>query len=319
MRIATIAVAAALLGATACVSGTAQEARPEAEAAVARTDSSDPRVRPAGQGERKEIGRYRNKKALRHVRRLAARIGVRVRATSGERRGARYIANKLEKYGYETRIQKFAVDSRRSRNVIARWPGSVKHGIVLGGHMDTVMSSPGANDNASGVGVMLELARIMAGTPQVHWVRFVAFGSEEYGRNGLHHVGSHVYVKRLGAEGRQRQAGMMSIDMIADGRPLIVGTAGIGPERVARTAFRKIKDADIAVRYEVTCDCSDNGPFEIAGIPAVFLWSGFEPNYHDSSDTVPNLKPRDMKRTGRAVRVFAKDIDRRMMAFFRRA
>ena len=111
----------------------------------------------------------------------------------------------------------------------------------------------------------------------------------------------------------------MSIDMIADGRPLIVGTAGIGPARVARTTYRKIREAGIAVRYEVTCDCSDNGPFERAGIPAVFLWSGFEPNYHDPSDTVPNMKPRDMKRTGRAVRVFAKDIDRRMLAFFRQS
>jgi hypothetical protein len=112
---------------------------------------------------------------------------------------------------------------------------------------------------------------------------------------------------------------MMSIDMIADGRPLIVGTAGIGPERVARTTYRKIKDAGIGARYDITCDCSDNGPFERAGIPSVFLWSGYEPNYHDPSDTVRNMKPRDMKRTGRAVRVFAKDIDRGMLDYFRQS
>jgi hypothetical protein len=271
-----------------------------------------------GQGA-KPMGRYMNKRAMRHVRRLAGRIGPRVRATHAEKRGAKYIANKLEQYGYQTWMQEFSADSGRSRNVIARWRDSVRYGIVFGAHMDTVRRSPGANDNASGVAVMLEMARLMAGTRQAHWVRFVAFGSEEYGSNGVHHVGSHVYVKRLGRHGRNRQAGMISIDMIADGRPLIVGTAGIGPGRVARTAYRKMNAADIGVRFRKTCDCSDNGPFERAGVPAAFLWSGLEPNYHDASDTVRHLKPRDMRRTGRAVRVFAKDIDRGMLTYFRQS
>jgi hypothetical protein len=287
---------------------------PVLEAQSARAD-----IRIAGEQRANPMGRYMNKRAMRHVRRLAARIGPRVRATRAEKRGAKYIANKLEQYGYQTWMQEFSVDSRRSRNVIARWRDSVRYGIVIGAHMDTVHGSPGANDNASGVAVMLETARLMAGTRQAHWVRFVAFGSEEYGTNGIHHVGSHVYVKRLGPHGRNRQAGMISVDMIADGRPLIVGHAGIGPGRVARTAYRKMNAADIGVRYRVTCDCSDNGPFERAGIPAAFLWSGFEPNYHDPSDTVRHMKPKHMRRTGRAVRVFAKDIDRGMLTYFRQS
>jgi Zn-dependent M28 family amino/carboxypeptidase len=253
-----------------------------------------------------------------HVRTLARRIGVRVRATRRERRGARYIASKLRGFGYKVRVQRFGVDDGTSRNVIARWPGSMRFPFIVGAHMDTVPRSPGANDNASGVAVMIEIARLVKNRSQAHFVKFVAFGSEEYGTDGRHHVGSQVFVNRLGRRGRRMLAGMVSVDMIADGRPLIDGTAGIGPRVVARTALRKIRAANINVVYRTTCDCSDNGPFERAGIPAAFLWSGTEPDYHSPSDTVRNLQPADLLRTGRAVRAVVKHLDRDLIDRFRR-
>ncbi len=277
------------------------------------------RVETAGDGfESGPIGRFSKRAAMRHVRSLASDIGVRVRTRPGETAAAGYIKSKLEKFGYDTHVQKFDVDGGTSRNVVARWPGAKRYGIVLGGHMDTVPESPGANDNASGVGVMLEIARRIAGKEQARFVTFVAFGSEEYGTNGAHHVGSQVFVNRLGDEGRKRLAGMISVDMIADGRPLITATAGIGPPIVARTLYRKMSAAGISTTYEVTCDCSDNGPFERAGIPAAFLWSGREPDYHSPSDTVANMKERDLLRTGRGVRAFIKDVDLGMVRRFRR-
>jgi Zn-dependent M28 family amino/carboxypeptidase len=253
-----------------------------------------------------------------HVRALARRIGVRVRATRRERRGARYIASKLRGYGYDVRVQRFGVDGRTSRNVIARWPGSMRYPFVIGAHMDSVPRSPGANDNASGVAVMIEIARLVKGRSQAEFLKFVAFGAEEYGTDGRHHVGSQVFVNRLGPRGRRLLPGMVSVDMIADGRPLIDGTAGIGPRVVARTLLRKIRAANVNVVYRTTCDCSDNGPFERAGIPAAFLWSGWESNYHSPSDTVRNMRPADLRRTGRAVRAFVKDLDRDLIARFRR-
>jgi Zn-dependent M28 family amino/carboxypeptidase len=185
--------------------------------------------------------------------------------------------------------------------------------------MDTVTGSPGANDNASGVAVVLETARIVAGTPKAGFVRFVAFGSEEYGNNGLHHVGSQVFVNRLNEEGRRRLAGMISVDMVADGRPLIVATAGIGPPDIADRFASIVGARDIGVDRQTTCDCSDNGPFERAGITAAFLWSGSEPNYHDDSDKVRNMKPDDLVRTGRAVRYFVKQLDVKMLRRLRRS
>jgi len=263
------------------------------------------------------IARFSQTRAMRHVRRLAADIGIRVRATRGERRGARYIANRFEAMGYKVNIQRFSVDGATSRNVVAWWPDSRRYGVIVGGHMDSVPSSPGANDNASGVAVVLEVARIVAGKEPARSVRFVAFGSEEYGDDGTHHVGSQIFVNRLTPEGRDRLGGMVSVDMVADGRPLLVGNSDIADDVVARTLYRKVRNAGIGVRYHVLCDCSDHGPFEHAGIPAAFAYSGPEPNYHDASDTVPNMKPNHLLRTGKAIRAFVSSIDRAMLQRFR--
>ena len=261
---------------------------------------------------------YSNKRAMKHVRALARGIGPRVRAKPAEWRASRYIARKFRIFGYKTKVQKFSVDGGTSRNVVAWWPEANKYGMVVGGHMDTVRRSPGANDNASGVAVLLEMARISANRGPTRHVRFVAFGAEEYGTNGQHHNGSQVYVNRLGTKGRKRLGGMASIDMVANGRPLIAATTGMAPQVVARTVHNKMRDK-VAMSYRITCDCSDNGPFERAGIPAVFLWSGFEPNHHEPTDTVANLEPKDVRRTGLGFRYFLKQVDRDMIRRFRRA
>ena len=255
--------------------------------------------------------------AMRHLRRLSGRIGVRLRGAPGEYRASRYIAKEFRQKGYKTKVQKFSVDNGTSRNVVAWWPGAKRYPLILGAHMDTVKKSPGANDNASGVAILIDIARAIAGKKQALNVRLVAFGSEEYGSNGRHHVGSTVFVNRLGKKGRRRLAGMISVDMVADGRPLIIGTAGIGPTVVARALYRRLARKGFNVVYRTTCDCSDNGPFERAGIPGAFLWSGFEPNYHDDSDRIKNMSKRDLKRSGRAVRAFVKTLDGKRLQSFR--
>lgn len=250
------------------------------------------------------VPEFNRTKAMKHVWRLANRIGVRVRATKGEQRGARYIKARFEDLGYQVKVQEFPVDGGTSRNVIASWPGAIEHPFVVGGHMDTVPRSPGANDNASGTAILIEMARLLRGHHKARLFEFVAFGAEEYGTNNRHHVGSQVYVNRLGSQGRERSPGMVSVDMVADGRPLIVGNSGLANDSVANELHRQIEGAGIAVRFETSCDCSDNGPFEHADIPASYMWSGEDANYHDPSDTVWNMEPQDLHRSGRAVRAF---------------
>jgi len=264
------------------------------------------------------IEKFSKQRAMDHVRKLAGDIGVRVRGTRGELLGSRYIARRFKSLGYRVNIQKFAVDNGTSRNVVAWWPSAKKFPFVVGAHMDTVSGAPGANDNASGVATILEVARLFAGTRQAQWVRFVAFGSEEFVNSGVHHLGSATYVRRLGPRGRARLAGMLSVDMIADGVPLRIGHIGISEPVVARSVYRKVTEGGIATSWIKSCDCSDHGPFEHAGIPASFMWSGDEPNYHSSSDTPPNMDPDDLARTGDAVRLFVKQLNRRILEYYRR-
>ena len=300
-----------LLLATACADGAIG---PTPDLATDRTPSTSV---AAGTQLDEKLRRYSNERAMKHVKRLARGIGPRVRAKPAEWKASRYIARKFRSYGYETKVQKFSVDGGTSRNVVAWWPDSKKYGLVVGGHMDTVRRSPGANDNASGIAVLLEMARISANREPARLVRFVAFGAEEYGTNGQHHNGSQVYVNRLGKGGRKWLGGMVSIDMVGNGRPLIAATTGMAPQVVARTVYNKMRNK-VAMSYRITCDCSDNGPFERAGIPGVFLWSGFEPNHHEPTDTVANLEQKHVRRTGLGFRYFLKQVDLGMIRRFRR-
>lgn len=325
---ALVAVSMACVVSVACSAEPGSRTATRASSEASPTSGSSSPVEPAPSpvasatslSEPLPPGRFSKKKAMAHVRKLAGDIGIRAKATQPETDAATYIAERFESYGYEVTIERFSVPEGTSRNVVARWPASRRYPFVIGGHMDTVSGSPGANDNASGVAVVLELARIFAGTPQANFVHFAAFGAEEYGANrNSHHDGSTAFVRRIGTKGRSRLAGMTSVDMIANGRPLLIGNSNIASDVVARTLYNKIDKKGIAVRFITLCDCSDHGPFEHAGVPASFAYSGQEPDYHSPSDTVGNLKPDDLDRTGRAMRVFVKAVDRQMLDRFRRA
>jgi hypothetical protein len=175
---------------SACASDSVPPVSPSTEIVYADDGSSKGQeVAQAAPQPDRTIGPFRRWRAMAHVRKLAGDIGVRVRATEGERKGAAFIAGQFRSLGYEVFVQKFSVDGGTSRNVVATWPGAQRYPIILGGHMDSVPTSPGANDNASGVSVLLEIARLVRGTVQGQLLKFIAFGSEEFGSDGTHHVG----------------------------------------------------------------------------------------------------------------------------------
>ncbi len=91
-------------------------------------------------------------------------------------RAADYIGSELRGYGYEVRTQPYDVDGVEYRNVFAIKKGlqSPDRVIVVGAHYDTVIGTPGADDNASAVAGMLELARLLKDTPldmTIHFLR----------------------------------------------------------------------------------------------------------------------------------------------------
>jgi Zn-dependent M28 family amino/carboxypeptidase len=85
--------------------------------------------------------------------------------------------------------------------------------VVIGGHYDSVPGCPGANDNATGVAAVLEMAHLLTGTPLPRTVRLVAFVNEEAPFFGTDAMGSRVYARRARARG-ERIVAMLSLETI---------------------------------------------------------------------------------------------------------
>jgi Zn-dependent M28 family amino/carboxypeptidase len=155
-------------------------------------------------------------KLRRHVEALAERIGERnVWHPEALAAAARYIRDKLEDSGYEVRAQSFESQGLTLQNLEVELPGDTapREIIVLGAHYDSVLGTPGANDNASGVAALLEIARLLAGNSYPRTVRLVAFANEEppffYGEE----MGSRVYASRARQRGEQIKA-MLALETI---------------------------------------------------------------------------------------------------------
>jgi Zn-dependent M28 family amino/carboxypeptidase len=234
------------------------------------------------------------------VEALAGGIGPRPAGSSAYRRATRYVIAELEQLGYEVRRLPFQLpQGGRSWNVTASWPGSGSPRLILGGHLDTVPGSPGGNDNSSGVAVLLELARVLAGTAEVTGLRLVAFGAEERQPTGDHTVGSTDYARSLGGGVRDGIEAMVSVDMVGKDRRFVFGWLGEGSRRAATLLRRAGEEANLAGRVRAVGDVSDHSPFARVGIPAALLWTDDEPNHHQPSDTVRNVDPGALTNSGR--------------------
>lgn len=240
--------------------------------------------------------------AFVHVRRLAGRIGPRAAGTKAYRRGVRYVDGELSALGYHTRLQGFALpQGGRSWNVVAEAPTSSAVRLLIGAHLDTVGGSPGANDNASGVAVLLEMARVLAGSPATDGLALVAFGAEEFQPGGGHHIGSDAYVRRMSAAERDALEIMVSADMIGKTRPLIAARLRGTTASAARELAGAARASGVRASVRTLGDISDHGPFALARMPAAFLWTGFESNHHLPTDVVRNVARRALGRSGGAL------------------
>lgn len=134
-------------------------------------------------------------------------------ATSGHFFVQQYIRQQLEQWG-AVEIHQFQVRSTIHKNLILNLPpcsGQTKQKtapILIGAHYDGVPGTPGADDNATGVAVLLELARAFATQPARYPIRLVAFDMEEYGL-----LGSTKYAMDLKLK-RQPLRLMLSLEML---------------------------------------------------------------------------------------------------------
>ena len=183
---------------------------------------------------------------MRTVRVLAGDIGPRLATGPAFRRAARYVAGWFAAAGYDVRRQRFPVPAGDSWGVPVRAGTSINvvatpvgfdpeaPYLLVGAHLDTVAVAPGAEDNASGVAVLLETARRAAATPPRLPTVFVAFGAEEPRGPGddMHHFGSLHYVDTMSAPERRNLQAMVALDRVGVGDVVPVSSAPDGSLRV---------------------------------------------------------------------------------------
>lgn len=149
-----------------------------------------------------------------HVYRLSHEIGDRDAFEHYQQleEAASYIMQQLEASGYTVESQGYHLEGRVVRNLIAAKRGEALDEVVVGAHYDSCFN-PGADDNASGVAALLELARLLKEEPLARTVKFIAFTSEEPPIFKTELMGSRIYATAARARGEPIRA-MLSLEMV---------------------------------------------------------------------------------------------------------
>jgi Zn-dependent M28 family amino/carboxypeptidase len=258
----------------------------------------------------------------RVVTALAGEIGVRsYRDAMRLQQAADFISREFALCGYAVSRQPLNFQGNIYENVIAelKGTGDPEEIIVVGAHYDTVRSTPGADDNASGVAGLLGLAGRLAGARPESTIRFAAFCLEEPPAYRTSSMGSWHYARSL-KEARSRVRGMICLEMIGyfDDRPgsqsyplpllklrypsmgnfiAMVGNMKSGPfTRAVAGNFRKAVDLPVvtlnAPAFVGGIDFSDHWSFNEFGYNAFMVTdTAFyrNPHYHEATDRPDTL------------------------------
>jgi len=172
-----------------------------------------------------------------HVERLAQPRGRRHAAEAMQRAEA-YVTGQLAAAGWPVTRRPFTVPGAAAANLLAERPGTADGPVYLvGAHLDTVPDSPGADDNASGVACLLELARILPADE--NRVLLAVFDEEETGL-----IGAQVLANELTSAGQRKLAAVIVYECVGyfPGEPgtqtLPPGAALVYPKQVRRIRRR---------------------------------------------------------------------------------
>jgi Zn-dependent M28 family amino/carboxypeptidase len=261
----------------------------------------------------------------RHVDRLAGLIGPRhVGRPVALSATVTLIENEFLQSGYSVERHAYLANGHEVANLIATIPGSNRPDeiVILGAHYNTVESTPGADDNASAVAVLIEVARLLRDCRPRRTIRFVAFACEEPPHFYSDEMGSQVYARACRTRG-DRILGMLCLEMV--GYYSTAANSQRLPEAIPRflrwafprrgdflAAVGNLRSMKLnwifrrgfkrAVRFPLFSIClpeavhdirlSDNSSFWDQGYPALMLTDTSylrNPHYHLATDTPETL------------------------------
>jgi hypothetical protein len=257
---------------------------------------------------------FDGKRAYRDIV-VQVEFGPRTTGTEGNRRTADYIGVELRQAGWIVEFQDFTYRNTPVRNVIGRanlGKGSI---IILGAHYDTRRLAdqdskhpgdpvPGANDGASGVAVLLELARVLDLSEVQHEIWMAFFDAEDNG--GIDDwdwiVGSTYMAGNLDAQ----PEAMILLDMVGDVDQQIYFERNSDRELSAKiwTTATQLGYGDRFIPQVRWTMVDDHIPFAQRGIPAVDIIDFNYPYWHTVDDTPDKVSPDSLERVGRTLQVF---------------
>ena len=230
-------------------------------------------------------------------RRPSGRGRRRLRPSTGRHAGW---AGGFDRLGYSVRRQRIAVPagnswgvpvpSGRSVNVIATPPDFEPRGAApdRGRAPGHGAAGAGAEDNASGVGVLLAAAEAVATARTRLPVVFIAFGAEEprsLTDPEQHHFGSRAYVAALSPRERAAVRGVISLDRVGVGAVVPVGSA-YDTDPIQRQLLAAARRAGVPTTPDADQRSSDHWSFVRAGMPGARLGSTSYAAYHSAEDVV---------------------------------
>jgi aminopeptidase YwaD len=203
----------------------------------------------------------------------------------------------------------------RSQNVIGELEGGERPEeiVVVGGHYDTVLEVPGAEDNAGGTALVLELARVFRERGSRRTMRFVAWGSEELGLLGSRH---HATALREASEKTKKEDEDAETELEKvvlcvnlDVHGALIGTNSsrvLGPPEL--TAAVKLLSKEMGVVYDVEEEVysSDGTPLSAVGVPSVSFSRRAPTNalMHSVEDSMQWLSPVNLQAQGEFLETF---------------
>ncbi len=276
----------------------------------------------------------RRERLEEHVRTLAGERHPR-RSPQAHRRARLYIEERFREAGLDPLRESFSFRKGRHDNVVARKEGvdGRRPRVLIGAHYDTVPGSPGADDNGSGLALLLEAARVLAQESLRATVEFVAFDLEEF-QGWTYRVGSRRYVAQQKDRGVE-YAGAFVLEMVgytdpspgSQRIPAVLRWMGFPDTGDFLAAIGDGKSASLLSHYREAQESaapdlplvtfrsplrgwlvwntrrSDNASFWSGGIPALMLTdTAFlrNPNYHKATDTPDTLDFHFLEQVTRA-------------------
>ncbi|RJR30749.1 MAG: M28 family peptidase, partial [Candidatus Latescibacterota bacterium] len=265
---------------------------------------------------------FDGERAFAHLEEQCA-IGPRYPGSAGHVLVREYLVRRLEEFGASVSRQPFEAvlstgDTLSLENIVGSYRPGEKRRVLLGAHFDTrpradrdpdeanrALPIPGANDGASGVAVLLEIARLLGGAKPPVGVDIVLFDGEDYGEEGRiedYLLGSKHYASRLGG---RRPAAVIVVDMVGErgARFPIEGYSGASSPGLVARVWGAAEELGVEAfeRSRGPTIVDDHLPFIQAGLAAINIIDFDYPHWHTLADTPDKCDPRSLEAVGRVL------------------